>query len=75
MNITHVEVRRLYTFGQFKNISFGYKAEVDDEKPEEVKANLLNMIEADWTEFMGSENRLREERRAEESYKYAVADK
>jgi len=75
MTVTKVEVRRLFTYGQFKNITFGYTAEVDDERPEEVKANLLNMIETDWTEFIGSENRIRDERRAEEQFKYAVADK
>ncbi len=76
MKIEKIEVRRLYTFGQFKNISFGYTAVIDDgEDVEKVKNTLLDQVDADWKQFIGSERRLEEINRAEQEEKWEIQRK
>lgn len=76
MKIEKVEIRRLYTFGQFKNISFGYTASVDEnEDAETVKTALMDQVDADWTEFIGSQRRLDEINRVNQEERWEIARK
>lgn len=49
MKITSVSVRRLFSFGQYENMSIGYTADIiDGEDPSEVREALTAKIEAEY---------------------------
>lgn len=76
MKITEVSVRRLFTYGEYKNISFGYTGTLDEgEDPETAKTAILARIDEDWVDFIGHENRLREQERMQQEVKWEAEAK
>ncbi len=76
MNINEVSIKRLYTYGQYQNISFGYTATVNDgENADTIKAELLEKIEGDWKEFRDKDQRIMKEQYENEQAGYELSRK
>lgn len=73
MKIKTIEVRRLYTFGNYENISFGYTANLgENEQPRHVQDELIKIIELDYDQFKADRNAALEKQAVESRIKWDI---